>query len=67
MASIFPIMTFNSQYRYVGTAGTSREEPVKLEKPLKFDEQKLRNALVKYGVNKYKKQFKGAWEELADK
>lgn len=67
MEDIFPVMRFNSQYKYIGIAGTSREEPAKLEKPLRFDKQKMRKALVKFGVNKYKERFKGAWEELSKK
>ena len=65
MEDIFPVIRFNSQYKYIGIAGTSREEPLKLEKPLKFDDQKLQKALLKFGVNKYKTRFKGAWEELS--
>ena len=62
------VTRFNYRYSNTGSGGTSRGvSEVKLKEALKFDEQKLREALAKDGVKKYKQRFKKAWEELSEK
>ena len=59
---------FNYRYSNIGSGGTSHgKSDAKLEEPLRFDENKLREALAKDGVKKYKERFKKAWEELSEK
>jgi hypothetical protein len=66
MANYFPIPRFYCRPINNEIGGTPcLIQEVKVEKPIRFDEQIFQKTLIKYGVEKYKKQFKTAWEELS--